>query len=138
MKLLRLVMFLLFLFMPFPLVTCYPQVQMPAANQENAAKIDPYTWDMGQVKKGEVLKHSFSFKNESDRILNITGINTSCGCIGSEVKNKTLLPGQSTEITVSFNSHGYSPGPLKQHVYINTDDPDHPVLKFTVKVEIVK
>jgi hypothetical protein len=106
--------------------------------QENTAKVDPYTWDMGQIKRGEVLKRLFNLKNESDRVLNITGINTSCNCTVSEVKNKTLLPGQSTEVTVRFNSRGYSPGPLQQHVYINTDDPNRPVLKFTVKIEVIK
>jgi hypothetical protein len=123
---------------PFVLLDCYSQVQAQAANQESADNLQPYTWDFGQVKTNTVIKRSFNFKNESGRTLNITGINTSCGCTGSQVKNKTLLPGQSTEVIVSFNSRGYSPGPLKQYVYINTDDPNQPVLKFTVEIEIVK
>ena len=132
------VIILLFLLVSFPLAGSYSQNQPEPASKENKAKATPYTWDLGKVKKGEKLERSFVFKNESDKILNITGINTSCGCAGSKVKNKTLLPGQGTEVIVSFNSRGYSPGPLKLYIYINTDDPDQLVLKFTVKVEIVE
>lgn len=134
----RLIIFLLFLFISSPPGECYAQVQRQPNRPENTSKPDPYTWDLGRIKRGEVLKRSFNLKNESDRVLNITGINTSCNCTVSEVKNKTLLPGQSTEVAVRFNSRGYSPGQSRQHVYINTDDPDRPVLKFTVKIEVIE
>lgn len=134
----RPIIFLLFLFIFFPLGECYSQVQRQTNRPENTSKPDPDTWDLGQIKRGKVIKGSFDLKNESGRVLNITGINTSCDCTGLEVKNKTLLPGQSTEVSVKFNSRGYSPGPLKQYIYINTDDPNRPVLKFTVKIEVVK
>jgi len=138
MEKLRLVIFLLFLFINFAFAESYSQVKMQPFLKENRAEVVSYTWDLGQVKKNQIIKRSFSLKNESQRTLNITGINTSCDCTVSEVKNKTLLPGQSTEVVVRFNSHGYSPGPVQQHVYIHTDDQVHPVLKFTVKVEVIK
>jgi hypothetical protein len=105
---------------------------------ENDA-IDPKEWDFGQVQQGEVAKHDFLFKNETADVLKIININTSCGCTASQSDKQSLLPGETTTISVSFNSHGYS-GEVKQFVYLNTDnpDPDLAIVRFIVKAQVVK
>lgn len=99
--------------------------------------VNPNEWDFGQVKQGEVLKHDFLFRNKTPNILKITGINTSCGCTVSETEKKSLKPGESTMINVSFNSKGYL-GAVSQFIYVNTDNANIPVVKFTIKVLVVK
>jgi hypothetical protein len=131
-KMLRLFVFLSLLFISLPVKAA------TAAVQGSGIKVDPYTWDMGQVKKGEVIERVFNLKNESDRVWNITGINNTCSCTGSDIKDKTISAGKSTEVKVKFNSRGYSPGPVQQYIYISTDDPSHPVLKFTLKIEVIE
>lgn len=98
---------------------------------------NPNEWDFGKVKQGEVLKHDFLFKNKTLGILKITGVNTSCGCTASQSDKKTLKPGESTAIKVSFNSRGYS-GAVQQYVYVNTDNVDSAIIKFVIKAEVVK
>lgn len=100
-------------------------------------KTDPYLWDFGQVKQGVTVKHDFSFKNQTSDILEINSIHTSCGCIAIEQSKKSLLPQASTTITVSFNSKGYL-GPVTQFVYVNTDNADMAIIKFTIKAFVVK
>lgn len=99
--------------------------------------VDPNEWDFGRAKRGEVLKHDFLFQNATKGVLNITGINTSCGCTASRSDKKSLKPGESTVINVSFNSRGYA-GQVKQYIYVNTDNADPAVVRFTIKAEIVK
>ena len=94
--------------------------------------VDPYTWDFGRVSEGEIVKHAFSLKNESDKTLTIKDLHTSCGCTASEIKKRVLGPGESAEIGVSFNSKGYK-GEVKQFIYVNTDDIDNPVIRFIIK-----
>ncbi|OGX40135.1 MAG: hypothetical protein A2984_03450 [Omnitrophica WOR_2 bacterium RIFCSPLOWO2_01_FULL_41_12] len=98
---------------------------------------EPETWDFGRVKEGLVLKHDFVIRNTSKETLNIQKVHTSCGCTTSGVKKKTILPGEKTFIEVQFNSKGYS-GPVQQHIYVNTDSLDNPILKFIIKAEVVK
>jgi hypothetical protein len=98
---------------------------------------DPYFWDFGQVKQNLVLAHEFTFKNSTDKTLNITGLNTSCGCTVSETTRKTLAPGESTQVKVQFNSKGYK-GKAQQFVYVNTDNQENPVLKFTIEAFVVE
>jgi len=98
---------------------------------------DPNEWDFGQAKPAPVLKHDFLFKNETKSVLNITSVNTSCGCTASQPQKKSLKPEETTKINVTFNPHGYL-GPVKQFVYVNTDNADLAVVRFTIKAEIVK
>lgn len=104
------------------------------ANQEGMnAK---YLWNFGLVNEGDVVAHDFVFKNESGKRLKITGVNTTCGCTGSKIDKAELAPGESAALSVKFNSKGYKNGAVTQRVYVNTDDPDKPVVQYTIKAEI--
>ena len=134
--------FLVFLLIFFIFSGCYPQKQnsfIGAAIKENnlAEIIDPYIKDFGRIKKEEVVSHSFVIGNDSKETLNIQGVFTSCGCTTSEIKNKTLKPGESTILEVKFNSKGYS-GVVSQFVYVNTDSRDNPTIRYTIKAEVIK
>ncbi len=98
---------------------------------------DKDSWDFGNVKQGEILKHTFNLKNSSPKTLNIKNVNTSCGCTVSEVKKKILLPGEETTIEVQFNTKDYS-GEVKQYVYVTTDNVEELFLRFSVKAKIEK
>ena len=84
-----------------------------------------------------VVKHEFIFKNETNKILNIENIHASCGCTEAEAKKRSLAPQESTAIVVNFNSKGYR-GPVTQFIYVNTDDLDFSIIKFTIKALVVK
>ncbi len=133
--------FLILLFLSFPLQGCYSQNQEKITSQAEITGqteiADPYSWDFGQAQEGEVLKHTFVLKNESEKTLTIKDVNTSCGCTASKVEKKILLPGESTEIEVQFNSKGYS-GLTQQYVYVHTDSLDKPIIRFIIKAEVIK
>jgi len=108
-----------------------------AANDAGKVEADLHQWDFGQVKPGTISKHDFILKNETKGILVINDMHTSCGCTSSEVDKKSLMPQESATITVSFNSKGYAAGPVTQFVYVNTDNPDLAIIKFTIKAQVV-
>ncbi len=130
---------LLILVMIFSLASCYANnSEKKQGEAVNAGKmVDPFTLDFGKVKHGEVLNHSFTLKNDSSKTLNIKDVNTSCGCTATKVAKKTLAPGESTVIDVSFKSKGYK-GQVTQFIYVNTDRVEKPVIRFTIKAEVVK
>jgi len=129
-----LIFVLLFLFSAIS-VGCYLKAQN--IKEPTEANVNPYTWDFGQVKEGEVLKHTFILKNETQKILNINDVNTSCGCTVSQVDKKTLAPGESASIQVQFKSKGYS-GPIKQYVYVHTDNLDNPIIRYIIEANVIK
>jgi len=105
--------------------------------KEQGNSPDPYTWDFGQVREGQVLKHAFTLKNESSKTLKIKDINSSCGCAVSEAKKMVLLPQESTTIEVKFDSKGYS-GMTKQYIYVHTDALDNPLIRLIIIAQVVK
>lgn len=100
-------------------------------------QLDNNIWDFEKVREGEILKHGFTLKNETGKTLTIKSVSTSCGCTVSQVKKKILKPKETTSIEVSFDPKGYS-GPVKQFIYVNTDDIDKPVVRFIIKAEVLK
>lgn len=99
--------------------------------------INPNEWDFGKIKQNQIYKHDFIFKNETNAVLNITSVNTSCGCTASRADKKSLQPGESATINIAFNSHGYV-GAVKQSIYVNTDNVELSVVKFAIKCEVIK
>ena len=128
---------------------CHAQSKNLVTNKQEIG--DLYSWDFGQVKEGEVLKHDFIFKNTSGDTINIKDINTSCGCTVSKVEKKTLAPGESTVIETGFKTNGYS-GAVQQYVYMRIDKPDaattasvngtvlltvdNPIIQFIIKANV--
>ena len=118
-----------FIFFLFCVTSGYSQSQTKAAS-------DPYTWDFGQVKQGEILKHSFIFKNDSNKTIYIEDVNTSCGCTASDIEDETLKPKASAPLNVTFKTKGYR-GPVTQFIYVHTDNKDNPLVKYTIKAEVL-
>ena len=126
--------FLVFQFADLAVYTGFSHKSECCAQED---KVDSHEWDFGQIKQGEILNHDFILKNETNNILTINNIHTSCGCTASESAKKSLMPQESTTIIVSFNSKGYL-GAVTQFVYVNTDNADLAIIKFTIKAQVVK
>ena len=119
-------------FLFFLQMVCYAEQPLTQSKEMS----DPYTWDFGSIKQGEVVAHDFTLKNESEKTLTIIGVNTSCGCTVSEARDKVLGPQELTLIGVKFNSKDYS-GAVRQFVYVNTDSLDKPLIRFIIKANVV-
>lgn len=124
----------LFFFFPAVLLSCVAKGQYNLKGPKQSGDI--HMWDFGQIKEGVSLEHSFILKNPKDKPLIITGMHTSCGCTVSQAQKNHLLPGESTQISVKFHTQGYS-GKVEQYVYVHTDDATDPVIKFSVKADLV-
>ena len=105
------------------------------AEAENKGSSEVYNF--GTVKAGEPLKHEFILKNDTDKPLNITNVNTSCGCTSSGVKKTRLAPGESTMIEVKFSNKGYY-GDVIQYTYVSTDSLDKALVTFIIKANVIK
>ena len=137
----KIILFLLFLFLACSNTACFSQsVQTITPVQggiENSANQSLFNWDFGKVKEGDIVRHNFILKNQTDKTIHIEHIRTSCGCTASEAKKKKLLAGEQTDIEVKFNTKGYK-GYVEQYVYVTTDNQDNPILKFVIKANVVK
>lgn len=64
-------------------------------------------FDVGTIHSGELVKHSFRFRNTGNAPLVVKDIIPSCGCTKVDVSKKVLKPGEEALIEVIFDSNGW-------------------------------
>lgn len=80
--------------------------------------------DVGQVAKGEPIKHVFVLKNTGTADLHITDVKPSCGCTVPEF-DKVIKPGGEGKVTLTVDTKNFS-GPISKTALLITDDPTVP------------
>ncbi|RPD46105.1 MULTISPECIES: DUF1573 domain-containing protein [Hymenobacter] len=64
--------------------------------------------DFGDIKPGDVVKHTFEFTNTGKSPLLIENATASCGCTTPNWTKEPIAPGAKGTIDVQFDSHGKS------------------------------
>ena len=62
--------------------------------------------DFGNIKEGDVVKHTFKFINTGKSPLVIQNASAPCGCTTPSWTKDPVAPNGSGEVTVQFNSQG--------------------------------
>ncbi len=65
-------------------------------------------YNFGKVEQGQVVEHSFEFKNTGKEPLIISDCRASCGCTIPEWPRDPIAPGATSKITAKFNTAGKS------------------------------
>jgi hypothetical protein len=94
------------------------------------AKIDKNIFDFGTINEGEKVEHVFKLSNNGKRDLLIRNVKASCGCTAVKHEN-TVKPGETTDISVVFNSRGKR-GRQNKSITITTNDPKNPTIVLRV------
>ena len=62
--------------------------------------------DFGDITQGDKVTHVFAFENTGTEPLVLNNVLTTCGCTAPSWPRDPIAPGESGEITVTFNSRG--------------------------------
>lgn len=63
-------------------------------------------YEFGAVKTGDVVDHTFKFKNVGTQPLVISNIGVTCGCTTPEWSREPIMPGKSGTVVAKFNTAG--------------------------------
>lgn len=92
------------------------------------------TYDFGDVVEGERLSYAFKFKNTGKSNLIIYSSEATCGCTTSMPPKAPVRPGESGEITVTFDSKGQK-GQVKKRILVGANTyPAETILTITANV----
>jgi hypothetical protein len=84
--------------------------------------LDGNTFDFGTVQEGEVVEHTFKFKNAGSEPLVISNITSSCGCTTPEWPHEPIAPDSISSVQVRFDTKNKVGSQLKSvSIYANTD-----------------
>lgn len=78
--------------------------------QEAKLILSTSTYDFGDVTEGETVSTKVILENQGDIPLIINDVKTQCGCTTTKVSNDPILPSNSQEIEIYFDSsdkHGF-------------------------------
>lgn len=86
-----------------------PAAAVPVSNltvvRSQAAFTFANRWhDFGDIVQGQKITHTFTFRNTGREPLIISNVQPTCGCTVTEWTRQPVLPGQSGQITVTFDS----------------------------------
>lgn len=106
----------------------------------NAAQAANLSWDRTEARlemgpDQTDISATFTVTNQSDEILRIDRVKTSCGCTGSVTSKKIIEPGESAEIVGSFN-RGKRKGKVTNKLLVYLDGKPDPVATLHMIVQI--
>src|SRR5204863_5703315 len=91
--------------------------------------------DLGKVTEGEVPTGKFLFQNTGAAVLEMSKLNTSCGCTVAAVKPEKLKPGETGEITFTLDLTNIR-GPTEKSITVPSNDPQTPVTYLLIKANV--
>ena len=86
----------------------------------------PETWEMGNAHQWDSPSTEIDIKNTGDQPLVVERIKPACGFTAEILPGKTIKPGETGRLRVSFSPFGASPGPIRRDVVLITHDPVSP------------
>ena len=88
---------------------------------EAEIKFEKTSHDFGSFPESQKVTCTFKFTNTGDNLLVIHQAIASCGCTVPQYPKQPIKPGESGEITVTYNGAGKFPGHFKKSITIRTN-----------------
>ena len=119
----------------FTLITAL-LISIVAMGQSPVITFDKTTHDFGKINEADGrVTTIFTFKNEGMSTLTLTNVKASCGCTTPKYTQTPIEPGQTGEITVTYNPTG-RPGRFQKTVTV-TSNATVPSTKLYIKGEVI-
>lgn len=91
-----------------------------------AVKWDKMEYTFGEIEQGIPAKAVFQLTNASDQPLIIKKVKGSCGCTATNYSQDPVLPGESTEISATYDAKNL--GIFKKTVTVHTNVEEKPTV----------
>lgn len=105
--------------------------------QENVAKIEfkQTTIDYGTIEKGANGIRTFEFTNTGNAPLIVSKVSSSCGCTVPKKPEAPIMPGETGEIEVKYDTKRVMP--IRKTITV-LSNADTPTVALKIKGEVIK
>lgn len=93
-----------------------------AAQAPPKLKLATATVDFGERWQGQPSETTVTLTNVGGQTLRIAEVKSDCGCTGTTVASDAIEPGQSTVLTVRYDTIR-KVGPIQRNIHIRTNEP---------------
>lgn len=130
------IFFLSFLFSLFIFCACRDK-QATQGGSAPLTKVEwvKKNWNFGEITAGEIVSHTFFFKNTGEENFIIKNTESGCGCTTVAYDKSPLSSGKEGKIEITFNSEGRY-GKQYKEISIFANVPEKKItLSFTANVK---
>jgi hypothetical protein len=99
-------------------------------------EIDRTTVDLGEMKIGAVREMTFEIRNGGGSPLEISEIQSTCGCTVAELARRQIPPGEGTELLITFTAPRQREISYK-YLFVLSNDPQNPKMRLSVRANVV-
>ncbi|MDX5339519.1 MAG: DUF1573 domain-containing protein [Cyclobacteriaceae bacterium] len=113
----------------------FPPVQKSSLDEVAQLKIAQKEIDLREISSKTVVRRTVTLSNPGKTTLEIRKIQGNCDCLVIEAPKDTLAPGESMELSLTFDPIGRK-GIDQRNIYIFSNDPVNPVQLIVLKSRI--
>lgn len=109
-------------------------VQIQAQQKSPKIEFESTVIDYGTIEKGADGIRVFKFTNTGDAPLIVTKVKSSCGCTVPKKPEKPILPGDTGEIQVKYDTNRVMP--IRKTITV-TSNADTPTVALKIKGNVI-
>jgi hypothetical protein len=98
-------------------------------------RVEPERFDFGNVLPEKTLRKEFTIRNFGTAPLELESVSTTCGCTAALAGTKTVEPGGSTPLRVTFETRRFS-GKVERKVLVRSNDPKTPLVEVKLAATV--
>jgi hypothetical protein len=95
-------------------------------------RFDPSIIDMGTLAQGEIRNYEVSVHNDGTETLEISDVESDCGCTVAQLPDSSISPGGHSLLKVAVQTRTMS-GNVSKRVTLTTNDPAAPKASLAIK-----
>lgn len=117
-----------------------PGRSVPADQPQPEVNIPVTAYDFGPIPAGPGnVSQVFTIQNTGSAALTISSVITSCGCTRALLSSSVIPPGTRADLTAIFDPDFHdTEGPVKRVIWLETNDPDQPVVEVGFVANVQK
>jgi hypothetical protein len=96
----------------------------------------PDTLNYGEVTAGQIIRGQIKFINDRTESVQISRVNTSCGCTVAETDKKIYSPGEMATISFVLNTRGFK-GLISKAITIDFENNNPPSKTFKISAKCI-
>jgi mono/diheme cytochrome c family protein len=109
---------------------------LAASGAAAAIRFDQTTHDFGAIPSNEKQTFSWAYHNDGKVPLEIIAMNPSCGCTASVADPKSVAPGATGALRITYDPAGQT-GDVRKSLTVITNDPLHPRTILTIRAKVI-
>ena len=113
----------------------FPTLTPAEAQKAPRIQLSSLAVDFGRMKQGATASRELMITNNGKSLLKLNSIQSNCTCIDTETKSKSLKPGESVSLKISFNPEDRK-GTQQKAIAIYSNDPQGSVQRITLNAYV--